>query len=300
MAIKLTTTDINTKKVSDLITNVNDHVDVSREMTGRWTGSTGTDSLIQNADTSPNSAAGVLSAIFGQANSIASTGVQSFIGGGSSHTLGGRCSAIIGGSTNSVGTYLSNLGMNAVVAGQSNTITSGYCSTILGGFQNINRNTNSAIIGGDNNTIQYFNGSFSSNNVIIGGESNVIPYGIGYCTILGGLSITARATGSVYTPELTFQRGRGISFQTVGVTEVPAQTTHLRFGQAHMASGTVTISSTAVQADSLFFYNYRLVTGGTAGILYVSAVNAGTSFVIASTDATTDAQISWTIVNPEP
>jgi hypothetical protein len=95
-----------------------------------------------------------------------------------------------------------------------------------------------------------------------------------------------------------------------GATSITAATTKAAgsasCGKAALdSSGTVTIATTAVTANSIIFLN-RSVAGGTAGTLYAALaadITAGTSFIIRSyssgtTAATTDTStIQWCVVN---
>jgi hypothetical protein len=70
-----------------------------------------------------------------------------------------------------------------------------------------------------------------------------------------------------------------------------------KMGTATLVAGAVTISTTAVTANSRIFYSVN-VAGGTQGILRVSARTAGTSFVITSTSGTETSSIVWMLVEP--
>jgi hypothetical protein len=70
-----------------------------------------------------------------------------------------------------------------------------------------------------------------------------------------------------------------------------------RVGTATLAAGTVTVSTTAVTANSRIFLTAQ-TTGGTPGALRVSARTAGTSFTITSTSGTDTSQVAWMIVEP--
>lgn len=65
---------------------------------------------------------------------------------------------------------------------------------------------------------------------------------------------------------------------------------------AAMTAGTITISTTAVTANSLIFLTHASV-GGTQGILSVGTITAGTSFVINSSSATDTGTVNWWIIN---
>jgi hypothetical protein len=82
-----------------------------------------------------------------------------------------------------------------------------------------------------------------------------------------------------------------------------------KMGTATLVDGTVTVSTTAVTANSRIFLTRQSSNGSTVfGLLSVGTVTAGTSFTItarASTDATIlesgdDSVIAWMIVEPAP
>lgn len=68
-----------------------------------------------------------------------------------------------------------------------------------------------------------------------------------------------------------------------------------RVGNATLAAGTVTVSTTGVTATSKIFLTYTGINN--AGILRVSAINAGVSFTIASTNGSDAGTVNWLIVN---
>ena len=71
-------------------------------------------------------------------------------------------------------------------------------------------------------------------------------------------------------------------------------------GIATLSSGTVTVNTTAVTANSRIFLT---VNGGTltnVGTPYVSARSAGTSFTITSTNASDASDVAWLIIEPAP
>lgn len=66
---------------------------------------------------------------------------------------------------------------------------------------------------------------------------------------------------------------------------------------AAMTAGSITVSTTAVTANSRIFLTAQN-TGGTAGALRVSARVAGTSFTITSTSGTDTSTVAWFITEP--
>ncbi len=67
-------------------------------------------------------------------------------------------------------------------------------------------------------------------------------------------------------------------------------------GQATLASGTVTVSTTAVTASSIISLTYS-GTPSSPGILNVGTITAGTNFVIHSSSGTDASVVNWVIIN---
>lgn len=70
-------------------------------------------------------------------------------------------------------------------------------------------------------------------------------------------------------------------------------------GTATLSSGTVTVNTTKVTANSRIFLT---INGGTltnVGTPYVSARNAGTSFTITSTNSSDASDVAWIIIEPQ-
>jgi len=65
---------------------------------------------------------------------------------------------------------------------------------------------------------------------------------------------------------------------------------------AAMTAGTITISTTAVTANSIILLTHASL-GGTQGILSVGTITAGTSFVINSSNAADTGTVNWLIIN---
>lgn len=65
---------------------------------------------------------------------------------------------------------------------------------------------------------------------------------------------------------------------------------------AAMTAGSITISTTAVTANSQIFLTHATL-GGTQGILSVGTITAGTSFVINSSNAADTGTVNWLIIN---
>lgn len=72
-----------------------------------------------------------------------------------------------------------------------------------------------------------------------------------------------------------------------------------KMGTAVLVAGTVTVSTTAVGANSRIFLTSN-ADGGTPGTIRVSARVAGTSFTITSSSGTDTSTIAWVIIDPAP
>lgn len=70
-----------------------------------------------------------------------------------------------------------------------------------------------------------------------------------------------------------------------------------RMGAVTLSCGTVTVNTTAVKANSRIFLTSQQ-SGGTPGVVGVSARVNGTSFTITSSSATDTSNIAWFIVDP--
>jgi hypothetical protein len=82
-----------------------------------------------------------------------------------------------------------------------------------------------------------------------------------------------------------------------GRTVVPSGGTAARMGTDVLAAGTVTVTTTAIGANSVVLLTIQ-TPGGTVGSPYVNARTAGTSFVIKSTSASDTSTVGWRILDP--
>lgn len=87
-----------------------------------------------------------------------------------------------------------------------------------------------------------------------------------------------------------------ISLTSAGNKLNIATGTNASVGIATLASGTITISTTAVTANSIILITAQQ-TGNLIGVLRVSAKTTGTSFVISSSVSTDTAVVGWMIIN---
>lgn len=180
-------------------------------------------------------------------------------------------------------------GLDANTTGKNNTSV-GY--NALGSNVSASSNTALGCYAGNKNT--------AGQNVFLGDSagysntsgSNVIA--IGYQAVnttsntvqLGNSSITKVTTNGSYVVTGT---GNGLM--------IPAGS-NCRVGTATLSAGTVTISNTAVTANSIIFVSYN-TPGGTTGSLSAPAgsISAGTQFVINSSSATDSSTVNWFIIN---
>lgn len=93
--------------------------------------------------------------------------------------------------------------------------------------------------------------------------------------------VTPKGTGMLSTTGLKIDEGTN---KRMGVT-------------AAMTAGSITVSTTAVTANSRIFLTAQ-TTGGTPGALRVSARTAGTSFTITSTSGSDTSTVAWVIMEP--
>jgi hypothetical protein len=71
-----------------------------------------------------------------------------------------------------------------------------------------------------------------------------------------------------------------------------------RMGQATLVGGTIAVFNTSVTANTRIFLSHAN-TGGTIGVVYVSARSAGVSFTITSSSGTDTSTINWLLIEPK-
>ena len=137
MAIQLSQVNISTDLVSNLVTKVNNHMDVTADIIGRITGSTGTDSVIMNSGS--NSSAGNQGFVTGTNNSIASGSDNSAIIGGSGNSITGTTDNVVivgmtNRPTNESGVHMTNLHLyNGTIKLHNSTGNAYGVATLVGG-----------------------------------------------------------------------------------------------------------------------------------------------------------------------
>jgi hypothetical protein len=89
----------------------------------------------------------------------------------------------------------------------------------------------------------------------------------------------------------------GITMTTAGSGISIKEGTNATMGSATLSSGTVTVSTTKVTANSRIILTTNS-SSGTVGTPYVSARSAGTSFTITSTSGSDASTVAWVILEP--
>jgi hypothetical protein len=96
----------------------------------------------------------------------------------------------------------------------------------------------------------------------------------------------------------------GVDAQTIAAGSTFATGAAGRAGTGTLAAGTVTISTTAVTANSIIIATYRTPAGATQGVkLAIPTRTAGTSFVVNGVDntgatvATDTSTFDWLVIN---
>ena len=88
-----------------------------------------------------------------------------------------------------------------------------------------------------------------------------------------------------------------ISVSKQGKTLAPVGASDSFVGQATLAAGTVTVSTTAVTSSSLIQLTHAGTNITNAGLLSVGTITAGTSFVIHSANSSDTDKVNWSITN---
>ena len=135
---------------------------------------------------------------------------KQFISGENSNTIGSVTYpvAIVAGENNTISANTNYGGIFGATRGTLDTADAG---VIVGGFFNEVRGPYNGILGGTRNTILSVGGVTHFGNAIIGGQYNQIPASISGSVVLGGNSITASISNTVFTPGLNVKGGATIS-----------------------------------------------------------------------------------------
>ncbi|MFG3014312.1 hypothetical protein ACGFZB_28615 [Streptomyces cinerochromogenes] len=112
-----------------------------------------------------------------------------------------------------------------------------------------------------------------------------------------GSGTAARDTQWYRQAAATWGTDSDVAIRVAGKGLQVAEGTNAKAGVATMSAGQVTVSTTAVTANSRIQLTIQ-TPGGTVGSVYVNARTPGTSFVIKSTSATDTSTVAWLIVEP--
>ncbi len=131
----------------------------------------------------------------GEDNTLNSNQHNSVILAGTGHEMSGEKSAIIGGEGNTM-----NSSFSGIFGAAAASVTNADTSVVIGGYQQQLQGARTYILGGNDNQITNSGAEFSG---IIGGQGHRIALPVTASTIIGGKSITATASETVYVPNLS-------------------------------------------------------------------------------------------------
>lgn len=172
----------------------------------------------------------------------------------------------------------------------------------------VGQSTGSATTTGNNNTfLGYLAGNTNttgSGNVFIGANITGVTTRDNQLSI-GGWIIGASGRIAINAPTDTTEQltvGGNIKLATAGNKLMIATGSNASMGTATLSSGSVTINTTAVTANSIIIACYGSQGAGVVAMLqpghiYVDSQTAGTSFVIRSTNNSDGSKVSWWIIN---
>ena len=164
--------------------------------------------------------------------------------------------AIIGGENNTINASANYGGIFGATRG---TIESSDASSLFGGFRNVVRGTYNGVIGGTRNDIE--NGTSTHyGNVIVGGQYNKIPANISGSVVLGGNSVTASVSNTVFMPAF-----KSIGSSTVG--DVSGASTNFDIGSSTNPNryGNVQINQNTTTNTGNYYSSFQIIDGGTGG-----------------------------------
>ena len=94
--------------------------------------------------------------------------------------------------------------------------------------------------------------------------------------------------------------GGDLTLTTAGNGHYVKEGTNATMGLTTLSSGSATVNTSKVTANSRIFLTIQDPNGGTVGTVYVSARTAATSFTITSTSGSDASKVAWLIVEPAP
>lgn len=186
---------------------------------------------------------------------------------------------------------------NTVVGDQMTGLTSGDNNIILSCFNNAAWGGNSLTTGGGNMLLGGYTGG-----VITAALANSIALSTG----LGNMRIWIPSTGNVILGSTTdaangaLQVTGNLALEVAGNKINIATGTNASVGRSNaMVAGTITVSTTAVTANSIIQLTAvgGTVAGANDGAVSVGVITAGTSFTIVSTNVLDTRQVFYTIIN---
>ncbi len=117
----------------------------------------------------------------------------------------------------------------------------------------------------------------------------------------GTLTFQVPGAGAFYTIDQTTPQSitnGSVTIATAGYGLEIKEGSNAKMGLATLSGGTVTVSTTAVTANSRIFLTDQGGTVTNLGSVYISARTAGTSFTISSTNILDASDVAWMIVEP--
>jgi hypothetical protein len=187
---------------------------------------------------------------------------------------------------------------NVMTSGSSNTfvgsgtaaaLTSGSSNTFLGVSSGAAMTTGSSnvILGGHTGNVGGLDIRTSSNRMVLSdGAGNIRAYHNATNWLIG--TVTDGSTGIL-------QLSGSLGLNTAGNKLNIATGSNASVGTGTLSSGTATISTTAVTANSII--QVQLTSCSSCGTLYIGTVTAGTSFVVNSTNGSDASTFNYWIIN---
>ncbi len=121
---------------------------------------------------------------------------------------------------------------------------------------------------------------------------------IGRALLDGGLQGSSSDHFNIYTDANQLNTSKKIVISKAGATVQVKEGTNACMGTKVLASGSGTVSTSCVSANSRIFLTTQSSTN--QGTLYISARNPGTNFTIQSNNGADASTVAWWIVEPAP
>ncbi len=139
-------------------------------------------------------------------------------------------------------------------------------------------------------------GSGTGGKLFLRNDSNVVGWHVGYLGSAAATDFNIRDSIGGAERLIVTQAGQ-VSIPTVGRGLSLAEGSNAKMGVSTLVGGTVTVSTTAVTANSRIVFTHQNASG-TIGVPSKGTVVAGTSFVINSSSALDTSDIHWVIIEP--